>query len=53
MSILALKDISYHYEDSTQEVLHHITSEFEKGVLYTIDLFLIYQTLYQKIAFLL
>lgn len=36
MSILALKDISYHYEDSTQEVLHHITSEFEKGVLYTI-----------------
>lgn len=36
MSILALKDISYHYEDSTQVVLHHITSEFEKGVLYTI-----------------
>lgn len=36
MSILKLDTISYHYENSTKEVLHDIHADFEKGVLYTI-----------------
>lgn len=36
MSILSLNQLSYHYENSTKEVLDHINVEFEKGVLYTI-----------------
>lgn len=36
MSILSLNQVSYHYENSSKEVLHQISAEFEKGVLYTI-----------------
>lgn len=36
MSILTLKNVSYHYEKSTKEVLHQLQASFEKGILYTI-----------------
>ncbi len=36
MNILALNQVSYCYENSPKEVLHQITAEFKKGVLYTI-----------------
>lgn len=36
MSILTLQQVGYHYENSRKEVLHQISAQFEKGILYTI-----------------
>ncbi|MDR0308969.1 MAG: ATP-binding cassette domain-containing protein, partial [Coriobacteriales bacterium] len=36
MSVLALKDVSYHYEGTTKNVLDGISAEFDVGNVYTI-----------------